>query len=1492
MPSVGAAQERKSGAAAAKDGVRVSKLRGNDARAAIPAYLQAKLKIGADDDAFEQQADHVAEKIIAPSASGDEGFEKNNAADDEVVQRKKNPNPVAMTNKTAAGVRGNGAPLPSSIRAQAEPRLGADFSGVRVHTDAQAQAAAQSLQAKAFTRGSDIVFASGEYAPDTHDGQKLLAHELTHVVQQGAAGSGEMTLGTTGVVEKDLGASERAPLVQRTPDDCGSEAAAPVSREAPAVSESVSSESAAVAPEAVCSEPAATGGEPGAAPGTTASTAPGGDGAEVPGGAEVPDAGGAPAAGASGTAETRGEGGEESGGSAGGGAVAEEEGGELITAPAFETGAGDLGMSDLVLIDVELAEHQRWAGALGRVGEVASLQRAEFIAEAAGGSFISGAASGLTMGLAIGLTTRAIPAVGPVIGGALALHGLVTRDWAETGATIGRFGEGSDTYEMLANSIASVSAAIDVVSNILNVINGIVGVVQVAALVIAGGATVAAFFTFGATAGIAVAAADVAAVCEEISLGITAVTTVLDGVNASILAPAVLLFNALHAFTTQADPREVEAQGRGISNAAALSGAALGAWVGGKAAHAGARARPPEEAPPQQRPPHETPPPAAGEGPVVRFQEPAVPPHREGVSSPHTETAAAPAPVEAPVSGGRRVTDDQVAAAGIEPLPASNMSAPPANRTKMTEPEVAPIRTDVLADLAEAQRLASGAPLGQPELGNLPGTPGRHLRRGERDPGNYAVPRSARSRLARESRAASMKELGEAVASGTDTPRTAAARETLTPDQQLLLTDPTVRAMDPEGARATERAVEASHVPAVAAEPHGAHTAANVEILPTEVHREGIHGGDVTRPLETSSPNPSYEGRPGFTTMPGRKPPSPSSDAGMLRGALRDAAHLEANFPGASRAEIEAARQWLRTELASPRRVGEGATRSGRPLTDAEFQRYADMAESMGMPREQIHRAQGDTAYHPGFDALLLGPDVNPLPLSERPVGLVNPANAAIEPRAAIGHEVIGHREAELMGQSRADPWHEELQASARAALHTPELSSEQRWILLQDAAARRRFQTREGEIYINTERYGAVETPVPSGGRPEGHFRAQDQQPSVIVDWDALGLPPPSNAATTTSRAVAPVLPARGAFTPPPALFPAWAAGARAARMSEPTPGGPQPGPGEPTFGTRARQVGELFLPQLFGPSGHAPTYAERQAAHRARFTEENQPMEGVERINPNYPPPPATPAQITAIQNEIINLLAARARVEQEVQHQSERADQCVENEAPIQQTVDDTASGIAATQAHDAAVARRTAANQEQQQRQQESQGLTAGYPSRATGLLVLSGPLAAWEGFTDLASHLPGSAGDKMTQMNREARQMQQTFDQMGAHMLGINTAQPVQQAGLQGDAARLDATGVQAEASQEYLQTASTGAQGLQEANQATMDEANRAHDHATDQSAQLGDAVTERETQAQSLADQLSAWAVAHRQARQQAIQATELRLRGEGRIVVSSSEQ
>jgi hypothetical protein len=105
-------------------------------------------------------------------------------------------------------VRDRGSPIEVPVRSRLELAFGADFSGVRVHTNNHASALAKSVQALAFTRGRDIFFAEGQYDPGSVGGRHLLAHELTHVLQQGAAPAvGRLALSAT-----------QAGSVQRKPD--------------------------------------------------------------------------------------------------------------------------------------------------------------------------------------------------------------------------------------------------------------------------------------------------------------------------------------------------------------------------------------------------------------------------------------------------------------------------------------------------------------------------------------------------------------------------------------------------------------------------------------------------------------------------------------------------------------------------------------------------------------------------------------------------------------------------------------------------------------------------------------------------------------------------------------------------------------------------------------------------------------------------------------------------------------------------------------------------------------------------------------------------------------------------------------------------------------------------------------------------------------------------------------------------------------------------
>ena len=85
--------------------------------------------------------------------------------------------------------RGQGKRLPAEIASSMGEAMQADLSGVNIHADAQAAGIARSVQAKAFTHGNDVYFSGGAYAPDTQAGQRLLAHELAHVVQPESAGA-------------------------------------------------------------------------------------------------------------------------------------------------------------------------------------------------------------------------------------------------------------------------------------------------------------------------------------------------------------------------------------------------------------------------------------------------------------------------------------------------------------------------------------------------------------------------------------------------------------------------------------------------------------------------------------------------------------------------------------------------------------------------------------------------------------------------------------------------------------------------------------------------------------------------------------------------------------------------------------------------------------------------------------------------------------------------------------------------------------------------------------------------------------------------------------------------------------------------------------------------------------------------------------------------------------------------------------------------------
>jgi hypothetical protein len=170
------------------------------------AMVQAKLAMGAPGDRFEQEADamadHVVQRMATRSVRGDgaPAVQAKCAACQEERQVRRQPAPdeeglLQAKADTAADVpdsvqqsldggRGGGQSLSPGLREDMETAFGTDLSGVRVHTGTAAENLSQDLSARAFTHGQDVYFNSGEFRPETPQGQHLLAHELTHVVQQ------------------------------------------------------------------------------------------------------------------------------------------------------------------------------------------------------------------------------------------------------------------------------------------------------------------------------------------------------------------------------------------------------------------------------------------------------------------------------------------------------------------------------------------------------------------------------------------------------------------------------------------------------------------------------------------------------------------------------------------------------------------------------------------------------------------------------------------------------------------------------------------------------------------------------------------------------------------------------------------------------------------------------------------------------------------------------------------------------------------------------------------------------------------------------------------------------------------------------------------------------------------------------------------------------------------------------------------------------------
>ena len=207
-----------------------------------PQTIQPELKIGQPNDKYEQEADAMADQVMRMQSNGgpmassdmeeetlapkiqtkcaaceekekistkpfiqkmDTMEEEGDMINSKRIQRtcdqedEIHTKPMMMRKESGGGVatqtlasklnstKGGGNPLPNATNQSMSQAFGTDFSHVRVHTNSDSEQMNQGIQARAFTHGSDVYFNKGEYRPESSDGQRLLAHELAHVVQQG-----------------------------------------------------------------------------------------------------------------------------------------------------------------------------------------------------------------------------------------------------------------------------------------------------------------------------------------------------------------------------------------------------------------------------------------------------------------------------------------------------------------------------------------------------------------------------------------------------------------------------------------------------------------------------------------------------------------------------------------------------------------------------------------------------------------------------------------------------------------------------------------------------------------------------------------------------------------------------------------------------------------------------------------------------------------------------------------------------------------------------------------------------------------------------------------------------------------------------------------------------------------------------------------------------------------------------------------------------------
>ncbi|MEV4313929.1 hypothetical protein [Actinocrispum sp. NPDC049592] len=1215
------------------------------------------------------------------------------------------------------------------------------------------------------------------------------------------------------------------------------------------------------------------------------------------------------------------------------------------------TGADALDTSGLALIDQELVEHERWGAAAELVGAAGSADRAAFIATEVGGGVGEGFGTGFVMGLVTTIGVQAleagleeiagvaIPGVGAVVGGVMSAYALA-QGWDRNTAAIGRMGEGRSGYEEAANDIEGICAILDIASNIINILGGVVGIVAVAA-------AAAALFTLGALSPLAIAAGSIAT-----AIGMAGMVL---GLVKMALQPLVLLFRSLHTFTSQADPREVEAQGHTLEEAGKEMGGALGGLAGAAVAGMG-RSQSHEEGtpPPGDEVPPSTHEPAGTPEPLVVEGEPIPGAATEGV--PPVEGGTPPAPEGAPPVEGtpppqepqnlENLTDAEIDAA-LSGAP--TREATPAD---FTDADIDALvgRLDNPSQL-EAPEFAMSGPVGpdtvNPVTGQVEpafGLSGTSIQGQNVNPNQIAYHENMQFQGISD-----VREI-PAFPTGAE-PTLPGAPGNPVPQTEVRITGPSPGPNQPR--------------PVLSAE-----TGGNVEVRYHSANPGAPEGSfshdNPTVQVNTPGNNYPWEGQP-VNEGAGQRAnirPLPGADGQPTAGRYRTADDQWLRLPnGQQRAGFEAGNP-MPPGVATPEQIasshypvygepsgpiqggggapptGGGGGGGGVPPTGGGG---GTPPPTGGGDLPSVIIDEAALGLQPGEVETFQGPSRRP---PERPTD-VDWSDPAVQ--QALGLDANGRPTGSTLSGSG------QLEVNPNTRNFDPAGANGPGPFRGELGQVKNGEFAPEGYFDVPERRYNADGTVQPDYGvrvGPPGawvdHTFSSLEEAQAYAAWvssqspggirntsalphgwpaDASGTVYPGNPVDAVRILEVPggTPQIRSEVAPQPEGLPA------PDRPNVYPGGGPQTQlpkhlfPRAPAGGVSPAQVGPelpitgnwfdrlqqypgrdraLAMHETVEGLEHRTRLAER--AHRGEQAgaivdragggaehESHAPV--VESVNPAYQPPPGTHEQIEQMTRDIDRLLTARAQAEQRQARAQQVRTQAEAQGAQVSEAQQASAQALTATQAHQAQVQRREQLNQQRAQAHQEGGGHIQDSASQLAGIGTLETLLAGWTGFTglvlDFSSVLPDSAVSAFHKMNTDSATFMAKLVQTRQGIAGHAAAQPGRGAEIAQAGQRLTTTSAQAEATEAQFTQSQQQAAQLAEANQRHVAAAEADRAEASANASRADTAATSLTERRDTLAAQMQAWATEHKAARDAAVEETVARMEARGMRVTHRPE-